>query len=77
MKRRVEDLTRAEQEELIDAIVVGYHSLAKIDTSRLKVVKESSLVELISKKGFAPEVVREVIHDICIVEEGIVLGLKG
>ena len=77
MKRHVEDLTRAEQEELIDAIVAGYHSLAKLDTSRLKLVKESSLVELISKKGYAPEVAREVIHDICIVEENVVLGLKG
>jgi hypothetical protein len=77
MKRRVEDLTRAEQQELIDAIVAGYHSLAKLDTSGLRVVKESSLVEFISKRGFASEVVKEVIRDICVVEEGVVLGLKG
>ncbi len=77
MKRRVENLTRAEQEELIDAIVSGYHSLAKLDSTQLRVVKEALLVELVSKRGFAPEVVKEVIHDICIVEEGVVLGLKG
>ena len=77
MKKRVEDLTSFEQEQLIEAVLAGYHSTAKLDSNRLRVVKETSLVELISKRGFAPEIVKEIIRDICIVEQGLVLGLKG
>ena len=77
MKKRVEDLTSFEQEQLVKAVLAGFHSLATLDSNSLRVVKETSLVDLVSKRGFAREVVEEVICDICIVEQGIVVGLKG
>ena len=77
MKKRVEDVTSFEQEQLIKAVLAGFHSLAKPNSNGLRVVKETSLVDLLSKRCFAREVVEEVIRDICIVEQGIVVGLRG
>ncbi len=77
MKKHVDRLTSPEQERLVKAVVAAFHSLAKLDSSGLRVVKETAILDLVSKQGFSPEVVEEVVRDICIVEQGIVVGLKG
>ena len=77
MKKRVEGISPSEQEELVSAIVQEQQRLSKLDRSSLRVVKESALVESVVKPGFDLSVVKEVVRDICIMEEGAVLGSKG